>query len=575
MAVLKVLKGLTPGQLIPLDGNSLIMGRHPECDIVLDVPAVSRQHVQITREGGAFYVEDLRSRNGTFLNGEVVVGRRPLQENDELRVCDLVFEFHLAPLGETPPPPSPNDLTTTAMLVDDGRPSSGSTIMSKVNIAGGSASLQLEVNAEAKLRALIEISQSLGKAIELSEVLPKVLDSLFSIFVQADRGFVILCDPNSGKLIPKAIKYRRQGDQGTARISRTVVNSVIQSKEAILSADAASDARFEMAESIVDFHIRSMMCAPLVTSDGKALGVIQIDTVDQRKRFNREDLDVLASVACLAAYAVENAQLHDLALREQAFEHELAVAHEVQRRFLPAHAPKLPGYEFFDFYEPANQVGGDYFDYVPLPGGRVGVVVADVSGKGISASLLMARFSAETRYVLATESSPESAVRRLNQGFCDSNYEDRFITFVLAVLDPQRHEVTVVNAGHVPALMRDKDGAVRVLAEAETGLPLGIDADYPYESQTSPWNLNDSLVLYTDGITEARNAQEELYGYRRLWGQVADSNDSIPDLGKRILDDVKRFVGGNPQSDDMCLTCLGRAEVADPAILRPTRPGSR
>lgn len=575
MAVLKALKGLTTGQMIPLDGDALVMGRHPECDIVVDVPAVSRQHVRFTREAGTIYVEDLHSRNGTFLNDELVVGRRPLKENDELRVCDLVFEFHYAVPGEAPANTSTSELTTTAMLVDDGRMNSNSTVMSKVNIASGAASLQLEVNAEAKLRALIDISQSLGKAIELGEVLPKVLDGLFSIFLQADRGFIILRDPASGKLIPKAIKYRRQGDQGTARISRTVVNAVMESKEAILSADAANDARFEMVESIVDFHIRSMMCAPLVTGDGKALGVIQIDTLDQRKRFNREDLDVLASVACQAAYAVENAQLHELAVREKALEHELALAHEVQRGFLPSHAPKLPGYEFFDFYEAANQVGGDYFDYVFLPGGRVGVVVADVSGKGISASLLMARFSAETRFALATEPSPEQAVRRLNDSLCRSNYEDRFITFVLVVLDPHQHELTVVNAGHVPVLMCDRQGEVRVLAESETGLPLGIIEDYPYEAQTCPWNEGEPLVLYTDGITEARNAQDELYGFDRLRAQVADRCTTVRDLGHRILDDVKRFVGGFPQSDDMCLTCLGRAAVPEPAALRATRPGAR
>ena len=128
-----------------------------------------------------------------------------------------------------------------------------------------------------------------------------------------------------------------------------------------------------MAESVVDFHIRSMMCAPLVASDGSVLGVLQIDTLDPRNRFSHDDLEVLASVACQAAVAVENAQLHEAAVREQAMERELAVAHQVQQGFLPATPRRiLPGYEFFEFYEPANKLGGDYFDYVELPGGRLG-----------------------------------------------------------------------------------------------------------------------------------------------------------------------------------------------------------
>ena len=193
---------------------------------------------------------------------------------------------------------------------------------------------------------------------------------------------------------------------------------------------------------------------PLINRDGNSLGVIQIDTLDPRNRFRQDDLDVLVSVACQAAFAVENAQLHEAAMRDQAMRRELAVAHEVQRGFLPSAAPRIPEYDFFEFYEPANQLGGDYYDYVELPGGRLAVVVADVSGKGISASLLMAKLSAETRYCLASEPSPAAAVGRLNRAFCDSGWEDRFVTMVLAVLDPRRHEVTVVNAGHLPPLLR-------------------------------------------------------------------------------------------------------------------------
>ena len=220
----------------------------------------------------------------------------------------------------------------------------------------------------------------------------------------------MLRDPQTGRLVPKAIKHRRNDDAQTLRISRTIVGNVMTSKEAILSADAATDSRFDMSESIVDFHIRSMICAPLVASDGEALGVIQLDALDQRNRFRQDDLEMLVSVACQAAFAVENAQLHEAAMRDQAMKRELAVAHEVQRGFLPSAAPRIPEYDFFEFYEPASQLGGDYYDYVDLPGGRLAVVVADVSGKGISASLLMAKLSAETRYCLASEPEPAQAI---------------------------------------------------------------------------------------------------------------------------------------------------------------------
>jgi phosphoserine phosphatase RsbU/P len=313
-----------------------------------------------------------------------------------------------------------------------------------------------------------------------------------------------------------------------------------------------------MSESIVDFRIRSMMCVPLITGEGKALGVIQIDTLDSRSRFNREDLDVLASVAYQAGFAVENAQLHETALREQAINRELAVAHEVQRGFLPAKSPKLPGYDFFEFYESAHALGGDYYDYVELPGGRLAVVLGDVSGKGISASLLMAKLSAEARFCLASEPTPAEAVTKLNQVFCGSGWEDRFVTLVLAVIDPGINQATIVNAGHLPPILHQNNDSIRLLGEEIANLPLGVDHQAAYEQCFVPLQPGDSLILYTDGITEAMNTADDLYTHQRLMVQLASDADGAAALGRRILDDVRKFAGSRQQSDDMCLVCVGR-----------------
>ena len=559
MAVLRAMRGPNPGQIFPLEGQSAVLGRHPNCDVVLESGAVSRQHARISLVGEDFYIEDLRSRNGTFVNGRAVVDRQLLADDDELNICDMVFTFHLTPpTMETPVEGYHHDSETAAMLVDDEGEEGGSRIMSKVDVSSGSTSLKLESNTQAKLKALIEIGRNLGRAVGMNEVLPNLMDSLFAIFPQADRGFIVLKDQATDRLIPKVVKYRRDEDEATIRISRTIVNSVITSKKAILSADAAADARFDMAESIVDFNIRSMMCAPLVARENVALGVIQVDTLDQRNRFSEEDLDVLASVACQAAFAVENAQLHETVLREQALARELAVAHEVQRRLLPAGQPEIDQYDFFDFYEPAHELGGDYYDYVPLPDGRLAVVVADVSGKGISASLLMAMLSAETRSCLTITPAPGDAIGRLNRIFCGSGWEDRFVTMVLCVLDPARHEVTIVNAGHMPPLLRRGTTAVEPIGEDQTGLPLGVDDEAVYDQYTLALEPGDSLTLYTDGITEAMNPLSDLYGQQRLWNRLASDVDRVGAIGHAILDDVKQFVGDRPQSDDMCLACFGR-----------------
>lgn len=555
MAVLQVLNGLNPGQQFPLDREKSVLGRSPDCDIVLDVGAVSRFHAQILQTGADYFVEDLKSRNGTYVNGDLVQGRRQLKDRDQLKVCDLLFSFHQV----LPPAKHESPVGTSGtVILDDSEMATSSTIMSKLDVSSSGSGLRVTVNPELKLRAMLEITRNLATSLELEEVLPKILNSLFNVFIQADRGFVVLREAPGGPLIPKAVKYRRDEGDDTVRISRTVVNQAMDSKEALLSADATTDTRFQMSESIADFRIRSMMCAPLVDSVGRALGVIQIDTLDQRSRFQQGDLDVLASVATQAAFAVENAQLHESALKQKAYERDLALAHRVQQGLLPSEPPQMADYEFFDFYEPANQVGGDYFDYIELPDNRLAVVVADVSGKGIPAALLMAKVSADTRYFLASERTPAAAVCKLNQSFARRGWEDRFVTLVLGLIDCQTQKLTIVNAGHMAPYLLDAHGKVSTLGEAESGVPLGVDSDYVYEEFTCNLAPGDSLTLFTDGISEAMNDAGDLYGLERIQTQLLKGNTSVGQLGKRILDDVKLFVGQHPQSDDMCLLCLGR-----------------
>lgn len=556
MAILQVVKGLNPGQQFPLEGSRAILGRHPDCDIVLDVGAVSRQHAQITQVGAGFYVEDLNSRNGTWVNGEQVQGRRLLRENDRLKICDILFTFHHDQPGTRPEGTGPDSSAVTVLDEDSG----GSTIMSTINLGSSTSGVRMKVNPEIKLRAMIDIAHSLGKALALDEVLSVILDSLFKIFVQADRGFVLLRQSATGPLIPRAVKHRREDSDDTIRISRTIVNQVMNSKEAVLSADAATDARFEMSQSVADFRIRSMMCAPLVDTEGDAIGILQVDTLDQRSRFQQEDLDVLASVANQVAVAVQNAQLHEASLRQKQIERDLQIAHNVQQRLLPSAVPQIGGYGFFDFYEAANQIGGDYYDYIELPGNRLGIILADVSGKGISAALLVAKLSADVRYCLVSEAQPERAMARMNNSFIRGGWEDRFVTMVLAVLDIGSHEVTIVNAGHMAPLLRRGDGHVEALGEEESGLPIGVDSDTQYQQCTFRLEPNDWLTIFTDGISEAMNPQREIYGLERLHAQLRSPAENVVGQGRGVLSDVKRFVGKHPQSDDMCLICFGRMD---------------
>jgi serine phosphatase RsbU (regulator of sigma subunit) len=449
-------------------------------------------------------------------------------------------------------------------VIDDDE-SSGSTIMSKLDVRSGRSGAQLQASAETKLKALIEITQSLGKAVSLDAVLPQVLDSLFRIFVQADRGFIGLIEKGSGKLIPRWTKLRRPNSDETIRVSRTISKQVLETKEAILSADAASDSRFEMSQSIADFRIRSMMCAPLVDSEGNAFGMLQIDTMDQRQRFTESDLELLVSAASQAAIAIDNAQLHDDAIKQRTIERDLELAREVQKAFLPEKHPDIAGYEFFDYYQAANQVGGDYYDYIDMPNGSVAVIVADVVGHGVAAAMLMAKLSAEARFSLLVEASPAAAIKRLNNKLSRLGL-DRFVTFVMAVLDPHTHAVTIVNAGHMAPILRRANGTMEEPSEKEAGLPLGVMEDLEYEAARVELGIGDSMTMYTDGIDEAMDRDGNQYTIDRLRKMVKKSDGSPTGIAEPLLADVRSHLNGKPQDDDMCLVTLRRVSTADTSV---------
>lgn len=542
-----------------MTGNEWLLGRHPECHIVVNVGAASRQHAKILREGLDLYLEDLKSRNGTLVNDNVLQARHKLQSGDVIKICDVEFAFqNEQPLSATRTKEPGSGKGT--VLFDENDTVGSSTIMSKVDISSGRYPFQLSSSAEVRLQAMVEITHSLGKALGLDEVLPQVLNTLFKIFLQADRGFIVTRN-SEGTLVPRWTKTRRASDEDSIRISRTIINKVIDSREAILSADAASDSMFASSESIADFRIRSMMCAPLIDSEGNAFGALQIDTLDQRGRFTPNDLELLVSVASQAAVAIDNAQLHEQALQQKSLQRDLELAHEVQRGFLPDKPPNAPGYEFFQYYQAAVYIGGDYFDYLRLADGRLAIVVADVVGHGVAAALMMAKLSAEFRYCMATEPQPKLAISQLNRRIAGLQL-DRFITMVLVVLDTEKHDGLIVTAAHMAPMIRRASGKVDEPGEEEAGTALGMIDDYEYEQVAFSLGAGDRVVLYTDGINESFSEQEEMYGMARLRNLVANCSAGPARLGQTIVDDVRRNMGRHPQDDDMCIVCIGRTPDA-------------
>jgi sigma-B regulation protein RsbU (phosphoserine phosphatase) len=494
---------------------------------------------------------------------EKIAGRRQLKPNDVLRVCEVSFtvgsDAAPSPQPTAAAPPGSRLLEGAglgAFLSDDEGKTPSSTIMSKLEVSSSSRGVSVSASPEVKLAAMIEIMQNLGRALALDEVLPQVLKSLFKIFVQADRGFIVM-QTSDGKLVPRWVRLRREDANDTLRISRTIIRHVMETKEAILSADAASDERFEMSQSIADFRIRSMMCAPLLDAEGKAFGALQIDTLDQRQRFTKEDLELLVSTASQAGLAIQQAQLHEQALVQREMERDMQLAREVQHGFLPDKRPELPGYEFSDYYQPTAEVGGDYFDYITLPDGRVAIIVADVVGHGVAAALLTAKLSSETKFALFSEPSPAIAVTRLNERICATNMQ-RFVTMIMVVLDPATNKTTIVNAGHMAPIVRRANGTIEEPSESIAGLPLGVTDALGYEQCEAEVRPGDTFTLYTDGVNESIDAAGAFYTIDRLRDMVKKHGADAKVAGPTIIEDVRRFLGKAPQNDDMCLVCFGR-----------------
>jgi serine phosphatase RsbU (regulator of sigma subunit)/pSer/pThr/pTyr-binding forkhead associated (FHA) protein len=575
MALLKRANGDAAGQIIELKHDRTIIGRSPEhCHIVLDPNGVSRRHAEIQRKGEDYFVADLNSRNQTKVNNTKLVpgSEHRLKPGDRINICDVEFLFYHRLPAET----DPNE--NGEIVIVEGADSADAPHLHTLDASRSSAMASM-VKPEVKLKAILEIARNLSTELKIDTVAPRILDSLMELFPQAERLFLILVDPQTKRLVRKAFRCRPgrrphfaasiPDDEAQLSISRSIVNHVLVQKKAVLSQDASMDKNLPTSASIADLKIRSVMCVPLLTPDGQALGILQLDTSD-RKQFHQEDLDVLTAVASQAAIAIQNAALHESMLERERLDRDLKLAEQVQKRFLPQSVPRIAGFEFFAHYDPAYEVGGDYYDFVQLPGNRCAVAVGDVSGKGVAAALMMAKFSGDTRYCILTENSPSAAANELNHLLFAAGIDEKFITLSLGILDVERRTLALSSAGHPPIMIRRvAGGRVEEVGEEIAGFPLGIIPGSDYKLQEVTLQTGDVAVVYSDGVTDARNLREELYHTRenpRLFRRLAETPGGPETVGRAIIQDIREYSAGHVQVDDITLICFG------PVAQAPDRP---
>ena len=407
-----------------------------------------------------------------------------------------------------------------------------------------------------RLEALINASKILNSTLDLEKLLALILD-LATKNLKAARGTIYLIDPVRKELWSKVLKGK---DLVEIRlpVGTGISGNVAKTGKTINLKDAWKDKRFFSGFDLrTGFQTKTMLCMPMRDRKGKIIGVFQILNKHDGV-FTKEDENFLEAFSVHASLAIENARLHQDIVEKERIEKELEIAGAIQRRLLPKKLPSLAGYEIDAVARPSKNVGGDYYDLIMLSEGKYAFVIADVSGKGVPAALLVSTLHASLHAYIDGTPSLAQLVKRLNLVVHENTEAERFITLFMAVLDPSQGSMTFVNAGHnFPFILRTQQSSIQPLFS--TGLPLGMFDGVEFQQETVQLGPSDYLVLYTDGVTEAMNKSFEEYGEKRLRQIMIGSSDQTASgfMGS-IVSDVEKFVAGEPQSDDLTMMVLKR-----------------
>lgn len=512
-----------------LEGPEIIIGRAATAAIVLADSRVSRRHVRLVLRDGGWWVEDLGARNRALLNGDPVVGASPVRAGDRLEVGDSVLRV----MGDAASAEVPSGLSDRTSTTPPGAGPDG---------VGRDA---------ARMWTLNEIHRALAGPLTLSELLAVILDRCFDV-LDPEEGVVLLRGPD-GTLSSAA--SRRHGHSGAlVAVPRRLVDEVVGKRQPALVLDAAYDDRFAGSASMISSGIRSIVAAPMVDAEG-TVGLIALCSRVVARRFTQPDLDMLVSIASAAALRVRNVALADALAARRVVEHELALAHDVQMAMLPRAMAPRADLSIAAHLTPARSVGGDLYDYV-LDGERLWFIVAGVTGKSIAAALYMTIARTLFRVMARGDTALPEVAARMNQELARDNESLMFVTASIGCLDLASGTLALVDAGHTPVVLIGPAGG-RQVPEVEKGVALGVVQHASYAETRLALASGATLLLYTDGVTDARAASGEMFGGERFDRAVAAASAAQPaTLVAAVVGAIERFAGAAPQEDDMTVLAL-------------------
>lgn len=512
-----------------------------------DDVGLSRQHMVIEKVGDDWSVRDLNSKNGTIVNGNRINGPHALRPGDRISAGHLTIEF--VEVGKASAGPAMNTVvfvdsavvataTTTVATSLEGLMGPDQEDFSKTRVFTGNP----------QTRALIRAGRELAGHRPLGELFEVIMDLSLEA-VGAGRGVLMTIEGEN-------LQVRAARGQGF-QISSAVRDRVIRERASVLVLDAQSDQAFKERQSIVAQNVRSMLAVPLQAND-RVIGLIYLDSPNLIRPFTREDLNLLTVMANVAAIRIEHARLAEVEQAERLLAKDLDQAAKIQRGLLPRCAPTVPGFDICGHTAACRTVGGDYYDFLPYPDGRIALLVGDVAGKGMPASLMMSSLQARVQVLFEEPDDLAHNVARLNKAVASNCPDNRFITFFICIVDPATGQIDYVNAGHNPPLIIRQDGTVDRLTAG--GIILGIMPKFVYQEGKAQLHRGDALVLFSDGVTEAARLDvDEEFGEERL-GQVIGESRSAnsAELVQEILKSVNDFTQGAPPADDITVVLARR-----------------
>ena len=533
---------------VPLMRMRTTIGRSARADICISDAFASRLHAEVRQDGEAYWLVDLGSANGTRLNGAPVAGTLPLYTGGEIQIGETKITFDSEVEG-------PKDFGAT--LISDSTsaldPTATISLMGRRNPTSEFLDSSL-----ASRNDLLGLISKVGVALLSSSGLDDTLDQVATLVfeaVPAERVVIMLRDQKGDEMQIKVARTRGSEEKiSEVRISRAIMTEVMDAGKSVLTSDAQQDPRFA-SQTIILQGIRSVLAVPLSVDERHVFGIVYADSPTQKTSFTSEHLDILTTLASVASIRVENASLLDERINRERMERELELATEIQQRFQPEGPPIIEGYEFQGISFSCYEIGGDYYDFIPRHDGKMLVALGDVSGKGTSASLLMSSLHAAVHGQVAAKTPLDQLVTSVNVYLAENTPANRFITFFVAELEPATGELTFINAGHNPAIICRANGSLELLDSS--GLPLGLMDFAEYETGHAVLGHGDVLFIYSDGVSEANNINEDEFGMDRLQNVISSnvgrSASGIRDKVEAALSD---FTGTADPNDDITLVIV-------------------